>query len=225
MRKRRITKYMLLALVLAIIFAVSACSVPAVSYSYGSSGAKVQEIQTRLKNWGYYSGSIDGVYGSATTAAVKWFQRNNGITVDGVVGSVTAEKLGIALGSSSTSSGTSGASSDIYLLARAVYGEARGEAYKGQVAIAAVILNRVESSSFPNTIAKVIYQPGAFTIVSDGQINLTPDNTAITAAKDAMNGYDPTGGALFYYNPSKTTNAYMLSKTVTLVIGNHNFCK
>lgn len=224
MKKRRITKYMLLALILAIIFVISACSVAAVSYSYGSSGQKVKEIQTRLKSWGFYNGSIDGVFGSATSAAVKWFQRNNGITADGVVGSVTAEKLGIALGSSSSSS-ASGSTSDVYLLARVIYGEARGEPYKGQVAIAAVVLNRVESSSFPNTIAKVVYQNGAFSIVADGQINLTPDDTAIRAAKDAMNGYDPTGGALFYYNPKKTTNAYMLAKQVTLVIGEHNFCR
>lgn len=223
MRKKRITICMLLAMVLVIIFVVSACSVAAISYSYGSSGQKVRDIQTRLKSWGFYNGSVDGVFGSATTAAVKWFQRNNGITADGIVGSVTAEKLGIAIGSSNSSA--TATTSDIYLLAKVIYGEARGEPYKGQVAIAAVVLNRVDSSSFPNTIAKVVYQDGAFSIVADGQINLTPNDTAIKAAKDAMNGYDPTGGALFYYNPKKTTNAYMLSKPVTLIIGSHNFCK
>lgn len=223
MKKRKVTICML-AMILAIMVAISACSVAAISYSFGSSGQKVKDIQTRLKSWGFYNGSIDGIYGSATTAAVKWFQRNNGITADGIVGSVTAEKMGIALGSSA-SSVTSGTTSDIYLLARVIYGEARGEPYKGQVAIAAVVLNRVDSSSFPNTIAKVVYQEGAFSIVQDGQINLAPDDTAIRAAKDAMNGYDPTGGALFYYNPKKTTNAYMLAKPVTLIIGNHNFCR
>ncbi|HKL74007.1 MAG TPA: spore cortex-lytic enzyme [Clostridia bacterium] len=189
-------------------------------YKQGSTGAKVKTIQTKLKNWGYYAGTIDGIYGSKTTAAVKYFQRVNKLSADGIVGKKTAAALGISLGSSSSTSSTG----DSYLLARLIYGEARGEPYTGQVAIAAVALNRVRSSSFPNTISGVIYQPGAFTVVSDGQINLTPNDTAIRAAKDAMNGWDPTYGCLFYYNPNTATNAWIRSKTIKLTIGEHVFC-
>ena len=164
---------------------------------------------------------MDGIYGAATTAAVKYFQRSNGLTADGIVGNRTAEKLGMTLSSSPQAD----VSQDVYLLARAVYGEARGEPYRGKVAVAAVILNRVSSAEFPNTVHGVIYQKGAFSIVADGQINLAPDAEALAAAKDALNGVDPTGGCLFYYNPAKTKNEYMLSKPVFTVIGNHAFCK
>ena len=144
---------------------------------YGSTGSEVTQIQTKLKRWGYYSGAIDGIYGSKTLAAVKWFQSKNGLTVDGIAGTKTLQAMGIY--SSSTTSGSSSTNSnDVNLLARLVYGEARGEPYAGQVAVAAVVLNRVKSSSFPNSIAGVIYQSGAFTAVSDGQINLTPNETA-----------------------------------------------
>lgn len=190
----------------------------------GSSGEAVKTLQQKLKNWGYYSGSVDGVFGSGTKSAVMYFQRNNGLTADGVVGSRTAAALGITLGGSSTSSNGTSTSSDLTLLARVVYGEARGEPYTGQVAVAAVVLNRVKSSSFPNTIAGVVYQSGAFDCVADGQINLTPNDTAIKAAQDAMNGWDPTYGCLFYYNPRTATSAWMLSRPVKLVIGDHNFC-
>ena len=189
----------------------------------GSSGEQVKTLQQKLKNWGYYSGSVDGVFGSGTKSAVMYFQRNNGLTADGVVGSRTAVALGMTLGTSSSSAGNS-TSSDLALLARVVYGEARGEPYTGQVAVAAVVLNRVRSSSFPNTIAGVVYQSGAFDCVSDGQINLTPDSNAYKAAQDAMNGWDPTYGCLFYYNPRTATSAWMLSRPVKLVIGEHNFC-
>ena len=192
----------------------------------GSSGDSVKTLQQKLKNWGYYGGSVDGVFGSGTEQAVRYFQSRNGLTADGVVGSATAAALGMSLsGSSSGSSGgASVSSSDLNLLARVVYGEARGEEYIGQVAVAAVVLNRVESSSFPNTIAGVVYQSGAFDCVSDGQINLTPDSTAISAAQDALNGWDPTYGCLFYYNPRTATSSWMLSRPVKLVIGQHNFC-
>ena len=183
---------------------------------------EIMTVQKKLKNWGYYGGVVDGVYGPATTAAVKWFQRKNGLTPDGVVGARTAEKLGMQL---SGSGGRSGTKNDVYLLARVVYGEARGEPYRGKVAVAAVVLNRVKSPNFPNTVAGVVYQKNAFSIVADGQINLTPDAEALSAAQDALNGVDPTGGCTFYYNPKKTSNAYMLSKTVVTVIGNHRFCK
>ena len=190
----------------------------------GSSGEAVKTLQLKLKNWGYYSGSVDGVFGSATESAVKYFQRTNGLTADGIVGSATAAALGMSLGGSSSSGTGSSSSSDLTLLARVVYGEARGEDYVGQVAVAAVVLNRVESSSFPNTIAGVVYQAGAFDCVADGQINLTPDSTAISAAQDALNGWDPTYGCLFYYNPRTATSEWMLSRPVKLVIGQHNFC-
>lgn len=185
----------------------------------GSSGSVVRTIQTRLKNWGYYTGTVDGIYGPKTVAAVKYFQRTNRLVVDGIVGNKTAAAIGVTLAQTSSSS-----SADAYLLARVVYSEARGEPYTGQVAVAAVVLNRVKSSSFPNTISGVVYQPWAFTAVNDGQINLTPDATAKKAANDALNGWDPTYGCLYYYNPVTATNAWIRSKTIHLTIGKHVFC-
>ncbi len=193
----------------------------------GMSGTTVRTIQQKLKNWGYYQGGVDGIFGAKTKEAVKYFQRKNGLTADGVVGDKTASAMGIKLSgstSSGTSSGTTSTSGDTYLLARAVYAEARGEPYVGQVAIAAVILNRVRSSSFPNTISGVIYQPWSFTAVNDGQINLTPNDTALKAAKDALNGWDPTYGCLYYYNPATATNAWIKQKEIHLTIGRHVFC-
>ncbi len=191
----------------------------------GSKGQEVRTLQTKLKNWGYYSGSVDGIFGTQTQNAVKYFQRVNGLSVDGVVGKKTASALGMTLGSSSSSSGVgSYSSSDLYLLARVVYSEARGEPYLGQVAVAAVVLNRVKSPEFPNTISGVVYQPWAFTAVNDGQINLTPNETAKKAAKDAMNGWDPTYGCLFYYNPRTATSNWIRQKETHLEIGSHVFC-
>lgn len=189
----------------------------------GSTGEEVKTLQRKLKQWGYYTGVVDGIFGSGTENAVKYFQRKNGLTADGVVGTQTAKALGITLSGTAQSTSSSN-SSDIYLLAQCIYGEARGEPYKGQVAVGAVILNRVKSSKFPSSIAGVIYQRGAFDAVSDGQINLRPNDAAIKAAKDAMNGWDPTGGCLYYYNPATATSSWMLSKTVTLRIGRHAFC-
>lgn len=190
----------------------------------GSSGQQVRTLQTKLNNWGYNAGTVDGIFGSNTLAAVKRFQANNGLTVDGIVGVKTAAALGMTL-SGSSSSNSSYSSSDLYLLAKCIYAEARGEPYIGQVAIGAVVLNRVESSSFPNTIAGVIYQPYAFTAVSDGQINLEPNDTAYKAARDALNGWDPTNGCLYYYNPSTATSAWIWSRPIMLSIGRHNFAK
>ena len=190
---------------------------------YGSRGDEVVQIQTKLKRWGYYSGNIDGIYGSQTLSAVKWFQSKNGLTVDGIAGPKTLEAMGIY--SSSNGGGTSSSNSDLNLLARLVYAEARGEPYTGQVAVAAVVLNRVKSSSFPNTIAGVIYQSGAFSVVADGQINLTPNSTAKKAAQDAINGWDPTYGSIYYFNPKTATSSWIWSRPVTVVIGNHRFCK
>ena len=191
---------------------------------YGSTGSEVTQIQTKLKRWGYYSGAIDGIYGSKTLAAVKWFQSKNGLTVDGIAGTKTLQAMGIY--SSSTTSGSSSTNSnDVNLLARLVYGEARGEPYAGQVAVAAVVLNRVKSSSFPNTIAGVIYQKGAFNVVDDGQINLSPNSTAKKAAQDALNGWDPSYGAIYYFNPNTATNKWIWSRPMTVTIGKHRFCR
>ena len=191
---------------------------------YGSRGDEVIQIQTKLKRWGYYNGNIDGIYGSQTQEAVKYFQRKNGLTVDGIAGPATLKAMGIYSSSSSGSSSSTN-SNDLNLLARVVYGEARGEPYAGQVAVAAVTLNRVKSSSFPNTLAGVVYQSGAYDAVRDGQINLTPDSTAKKAAQDAMNGWDPTYGAIYYFNPATATNKWIWSRPMTVTIGNHRFCK
>lgn len=190
----------------------------------GSKGDLVKTVQTKLIKWGYLSGKADGIFGAKTKTAVIKFQRKNGLTADGIIGTRTAQALGISLSSNTSSSSQSTSSTDLNLLARVVYGEARGEPYTGQVAVAAVVLNRVKSSSFPNTVAGVVYQSGAFDCVSDGQINLTPNQSAYNAARDALNGWDPTYGCLFYYNPRTATSKWMLARTVKLNIGNHAFC-
>lgn len=220
-------KIIIFTLILVNILAVSLIAfvnhneVEEVVSKFGSSGNEVKQIQTKLKNWGYYNGTIDGVYGSKTTSAVKKFQKSNGLTVDGIAGTATLKAMGI----SSNSSTTSNNQSNLNLLARAIYGEARGEPYEGMVAVAAVILNRVRSSNFPSSVAGVIYQPGAFTAVDDGQINLEPNQTAYRAAQDALNGWDPSGGALYYFNPNTATNKWIWSRPLTVVIGKHRFCK
>lgn len=187
------------------------------------SSSKIKEIQTKLKNWGYYTGAVDGISGPKTVAAIKLFQKRNGLVADGIVGSKTAAAMGIKLTSSSSSS--SSYSNDEYLLAKIIYAEARGESYTGQVAIGAVVLNRVKNSKFPNTISGVIYQPYAFTAVNDGQINLEPNSTAYKAAKDALSGWDPTYGSLYYFNPKTATSSWIWSRQQTVTIGNHIFCK
>lgn len=194
----------------------------------GSRGDTVRTVQNKLRRWGYYSGSVDGIYGPATERAVRAFQKKNGLTVDGIVGRATSQALGmpVSSGSSSSGGGSSGGGytdADTYLLARCIYGEARGESYTGQVAVGAVVLNRVKSPEFPNTIAGVIYQKNAFTAVNDGQINLEPNETAISAARDAMNGWDPTGGCLYYYNPVTATSQWIFSRETVITIGNHVF--
>jgi N-acetylmuramoyl-L-alanine amidase len=199
-------------------------SVEALS-KYGSTGSEVTQIQTKLKRWGYYSGNIDGIYGSQTLEAVKYFQRKNGLTVDGIAGPATLAAMGITSTTSSSSSSSSSYNSNLNLLAKLIYGEARGEPYTGQVAVGAVCMNRVKSSSFPNTLSGVIYESGAFDAVSDGQINLTPDSTAKKAAQDALNGWDPSYGAIYYFNPSTATNKWIWSRPMTVTIGNHRFCK
>lgn len=196
----------------------------AVVLEVGSSGANVTKVQKKLIQFGYLDGEADGRYGEKTRDAVKWFQRRNRLTVDGRVGPATAAALGVTLSSSSSSSGSSTVSADQYLLARLVYAEARGESYKGKVAVAAVVLNRVRSSAFPNTISGVIYQSNAFESVSNGSINKTPDSDCLRAAREAMNGWDPTGGCLYFYNAAQvSTGSWIKTRTVKTVIGNHSF--
>ncbi len=192
---------------------------------WGSRGAEVKTVQTKLKRWGYYKGSVDGIYGWRTANSVKAFQRKNGLKADGIVGNATAKALGMPTGTATAARKSTSRSNEVYTLAQCIHGEARGESYIGQVAVAAVILNRVDDSRFPNTIAGVIFQPGAFTAVSDGQMFQPPGESAMKAARDALNGWDPSGGAIYYYNPAKTTNKWIWSRPIIKVIGKHYFCK
>ena len=186
----------------------------------GSQGEEVRQIQTKLTELGYFTSKIDGIYGEKTKAAVTRFQRDNGLTADGIAGTKTLSALGIT-----SSGGTGGfSSSDINLLARIISAESRGEPYEGQVAVGAVILNRVEHPSFPNTLAGVIYQPGAFSAIDDGQFNEPVADSAYRAARDAINGWDPSGGAIYYYNPDRSTNKWISTRPVITVIGKHRFC-
>ena len=203
----------------------------AYNYSYaprtlywGTSGQDVSTVQDKLLRWGYYDGYVDGIYGASTYRAVRRFQERNGLNVDGVVGPATAKALGLPEAyAAPASSQATNRSGDEYLLARAIHGEARGEPYVGKVAVGAVILNRTRDPKFPNTIAGVIYQPLAFTAVADGQINLTPNKDSLNAARDAMNGWDPTYGTLYYWNPATATSKWIWSRKVTLKIGKHWF--
>ena len=210
---------------LAVLFAVNvlficlAQDADAVTYQKGSTGSTVTTIQTKLSRWGYYSGKVDGIYGSKTVEAVKYFQRKNGLSVDGKCGPKTLAALGINV--STTSQSTSG---DVDLLARLISAESRGEPYSGQVAVGAVVLNRVESPAFPGTISGVIYQSGAFSCINDGQFWKPVADSAYRAAREAINGSDPSGGALYYYNPKTATSKWILSRRVLTTIGNHRFC-
>lgn len=189
--------------------------------SSGSQNDEISAIQTKLKEKGYYSGNVDGILGSKTKNAIKDFQRDNGLVVDGIVGPKTLEKLEVTVDKSLLSQNSS---TDVDLLARVISSEARGEPYTGQVAVGAVILNRMEHPSFPNTLAGVVYQPGAFTCMVDGQINEATAESSKRAAQDAINGWDPSGGAIYYYNPAKSTNQWIFSRPVITVIGKHRFC-
>ncbi|MBQ6991598.1 MAG: spore cortex-lytic enzyme [Clostridia bacterium] len=216
-------KIIIILTVFIFLFSALYCTSYALS-KYGSVSDEVKTIQTKLKRWGYYNGNVDGIFGSQTLKAVRWFQSKNGLTVDGIAGPKTLAAMGI-FSNNVSSNNSASSTSDLNLLARLVYAEARGESYTGQVAVAAVVLNRVKSSSFPNTVSGVIYQPGAFSVVNDGQINLTPNQTAMNAAQDAINGWDPSYGALYYFNPKTATSSWIWSRQVTVTIGNHRFCK
>ncbi len=215
-------------LAVAIIFAINifvialAQSASADLYKKGSTGETVSEIQRRLKNWGYYFGSVDGIYGSQTEKAVRYFQSKNGLSVDGQAGNQTLAALGITPKNSGSSG--NGQSGDLYLLARLISAEARGEPYNGQVAVGAVVLNRVDHPSFPNSISGVIYQPGAFSCMDDGQFDQPIAESAYRAARDAMNGYDPSYGAIYYFNPSTATSKWIWSRPLIVQIGQHRFC-
>ena len=229
-KRKKFTQKKMLALSFAIVSGfVGLGSAGVIATNYIGSNIEVAEaaltktqtrtVQTKLKNWGYYKGTVDGIYGNKTRAAVRLFQQKNKLAVDGIVGPKTAAAMGITLKGDDSST----SNNDLYLLAKCVHAEARGESYTGQVAVAAVILNRVKSADFPNTIAGVIYQPWAFTAVNDGQINLEPNQTAYNAARDAMNGWDPTYGALYYYNAATATSKWIFNKKTTVTIGNHIF--
>ena len=212
---------------------LNAMVISAVAYSYrestqtlskiGSRGEEVRQVQKKLKELGLYNGSVDGIYGVNTQKAVRQFQKNCGITADGIAGPKTLLYLGLGSGTSSYAGGYS--SSDIYLLAKVIGAEARGESYTGQVAVGAVVLNRVRHSSFPDSISGVVYQSGAFSCVRDSNWSVEPNDTAKKAARDAINGWDPTGGAIYYYNPAKTSNQWIRSRPVVTTIGKHVFCK
>lgn len=214
-----------LILALAVIFTVNIVligliqSADAVSYKRGSSGSVVSQIQTKLKSWGYYKYSVDGIYGSRTEAAVRSFQQRNGLTADGIAGPATLRALGIQAGDASQS-----VSGDVNLLARLISAEARGEPYNGQVAVGAVVLNRMKHPSFPNTMSGVIYQTGAFSCLSDGQFYQPVSDSAYRAARDALAGADPSGGAIYYFNPATATSSWIWSRPLIVVIGKHRFC-
>ena len=218
MRKR---SFMLFISIVSLLYLISSSIAVSVLSKSGSTGSEVRQIQTKLKNWGYYTGSVDGVYGWQTESAVRSFQKKNGLTVDGVAGEKTLQAMGIY----SSGSTNSQSESQVYLLARVINGEARGEPYEGQVAVGAVILNRVKHPSFPNSISGVVYQNGAFTAVDDGQINAEMYSSSMRAARDALNGWDPTGGAIYYYNPVTATNQWIRSRKIICTIGKHVFCE
>ena len=218
------------SLIAILIILIAFIGIYPVCYSlskYGSRGEEVKQSQSKLKAWGYYNGGVDGIYGSNTFEAVKKFQRKNGLSVDGIAGQKTLAALGINSSSSSSSSGGSSSSNntDLNLLSKLVNAEARGEPYKGMVAVAASVLNRVANPKFPNTIAGVIYQSGAYTCVSDGQINLEGTSQSRKAAQDAINGWDPTSGCIYYFNPNTATSSWIWSRPQVMTIGKHIFCK
>lgn len=185
----------------------------------GSRGSEVRAIQEKLKERGLYSGNIDGIFGTLTEAAVRRFQKQQGLTVDGIAGPATLKRLGITIGTIPAAT-----DNNVYLLARIISAEARGEPYTGQVAVGAVVLNRIEHPSFPDTLSGVIYQNDAFTAIVDGQFDEPIADSAYQAARDALNGADPSGGAIYYYNPDKTSNQWIRTRPVIKRIGNHLFC-
>ena len=215
--KKRVLSFVLAAALILCAFALLSPESEA-SYRRGSYGSTVSQIQQKLKNWGYYSGPVDGIFGSRTESAVIYFQKSNGLTPDGVVGSATLSALGIK------DPNASAYSSDVMLLARLISAEARGEPYAGQVAVGGVVLNRIEHPSFPNTLSGVIFQNGAFSCMQDGQWNAAVSDSAVRAARDALSGWDPSGGAIYYFNPGTATSSWIWSRPLIVTIGKHRFC-
>lgn len=220
------SKYLKVLLVIVLnIFALSiflkALYVPTVDTlsKVGSRGSEVTQIQQALKDRGLFNVNVTGYYGTITKNAVIKFQKQQGLTVDGIAGPQTLRALGIMSGTVPTAT-----EANINLLARIISAESRGEPYIGQVAVGAVILNRVEHPSFPDSLSGVIYQPGAFTAITDGQFNEPVSDSAYNAAKDALNGWDPSGGAIYYYNPDRATSQWIFSRPTITVIGSHRFC-
>lgn len=218
-KKKLITTLIIFFVICVLIISIVQLA-PSASAAYrkGSSGSMVTQIQKKLKDWGYYNGNADGVFGSLTEKAVISFQKKNGLTADGVVGSGTLAALGLQDSSASTST------NDVNLLARLISAEARGEPYSGQVAVGAVVLNRIEHPSFPNSLSGVIYQSGAFSCMEDGQFDKPVADSAYKAARDALNGWDPSGGAIYYFNPSTATSSWIWSRPLIVTIGKHRFC-
>ncbi len=220
-KRRRLLMALALVFIVNILIIALAQRADAAVYRQGSTGDTVKQIQQKLSDGGYYSGEIDGIYGPGTAAAVRSFQKKNGLAEDGIVGSATLKALGMA---QSQDAGQTDQSSTVALLARVISAEARGEPFSGQVAVGAVILNRVDHPSFPNTIAGVCYQPGAFTCMTDGQFNQSVSDSAVRAAKSALNGSDPSGGAIYYFNPATATSSWIWSRPLLTIIGKHRFC-
>lgn len=193
----------------------------------GDQGNKVKEVQQKLKNWGYYSGNADGIFGQGTKDAVIKFQKNNNLPADGIVGTKTFAALGISPGSADKKTNTAGVSNkdDSDLLARVIHAEAEGEPYIGKVAVAAVLLNRIESPQFPNTLSGVIYQKNAISSVYNGRMNNNPGSDSVKAANDALNGWDPTYGCLYFWNPDTSTSAWIQRLTPIMRFGKHVFSK
>lgn len=191
----------------------------AASYRRGSSGSVVTQIQQKLSDWGYYFDSVDGIFGSRTEKAVKFFQQKNSLTTDGIAGNATLSAIGI-----NPSEGATSRTNDINLLAQLISAESRGEPYSGQVAVGAVVLNRTKHPSFPHSISGVVYQNGAFTCLVDGQFYTPVSDSAYKAAKDALNGWDPSGGAIYYFNPATATSNWIWSRPELCTIGSHKFC-
>ena len=220
LQRRRLIAALVILFTVNILIILLAQSAGAATYRQGSSGEQVRIMQEKLKRWGYYDGAVDGIFGSRTAAAVRDFQRSNGLRVDGIVGAQTLAALGMTGGGGSTAA----QDAEVTLLARVISAEARGEPYAGQVAVGAVILNRIEHPSFPSTLAGVVYQPGAFTCMVDGQIDQPVAESAVRAAREALNGSDPSGGAIYYFNPATATSSWIWSRPLIKVIGNHRFC-
>ncbi|HLV09086.1 MAG TPA: spore cortex-lytic enzyme, partial [Halanaerobiales bacterium] len=226
--RRFLAAFLLLLIVITAIYFIPHIQAAQPTLYWGNRGSAVRTLQWKLQQWGYFSGRVDGVYGSQTYRAVIDFQRKNRLRVDGIVGQQTWRALGYewsGAGSQQVSARTTGVSrnNDLELIARLIHAEARAEPYEGKVAVAAVLLNRVASPSFPNTISGVIYQPLAFESVANGQFNYPPTNEEVRAARSALNGWDPTHGALFFWNPSKPVNQWIWSRNIVRRIGEHVF--